>query len=373
MISLIENYFSHPIINSQLEVCPIPFKYDTYGGCLNGCKYCFARQLISFHRRKSDHPTFEYLKGSDTAKFSKWMSASVESIDNLSEHVAVRERIPLKIGAMSDPFPNIESTELITFNTLKILDEYDYPVVLLTKNPVVLSNYINKFDNPNWSIGVSLISTDDKFVRQLEPNAPLPSERLNAIQSIADAGYKVMVKIQPAIYPRILSDLPDLVGKISDCGAWAFNTEGLKIRPGMFDQEKIYFDQLNKSIGYDVLEYYKRCGVFKSPNLMMSYTKKMEYISLSMKLAKQHNLKYFCADNYMGKVGDGCECCGTEILRDYRIWGNNNRVKVFGGSTKSSSVLGTSILKTVSFNRSSKKFVTMNSFADNNSVLTDFF
>ena len=42
-----------PCITTQVDVCPIPFHYDTYIGCNHGCLYCFARANVNFRRRVS--------------------------------------------------------------------------------------------------------------------------------------------------------------------------------------------------------------------------------------------------------------------------------------------------------------------------------
>lgn len=138
---------------------------------------------------------------------------------NKPEEVAFKERIPLKIGAGADPFPYIEKKEKITYGFLKVLNEIDYPVEIQTKNPEILANYAEEFIGANWTIAVTLISVDEEFTRKVEPYAPTPQNRLNAIKKLTDMGFNVMIKIQPAIYPKILEDLPELIKEASNAGA----------------------------------------------------------------------------------------------------------------------------------------------------------
>ena len=75
--------------------------------------------------------------GNSSERFGKWVNRTLaKDIDyNKPEEVAFKERIPLKIGATSDPFPYAEVEEKITYGFLKILKEIDYPVQISTKNP----------------------------------------------------------------------------------------------------------------------------------------------------------------------------------------------------------------------------------------------
>ena len=337
------------MITSQLRVCPIPFRYDTYTGCTHGCKYCFARNTTEFSRTRHgvDKPSFSNIEGSNPEKLKLYLekifNSNIYNNSNYSEHVALKERIPIKIGASSDPFPGVELHEKITYDTLKIFDEYDYPLQILTKNPVILSKYINDFDNPNWAISCSLISTDDKLLKKLEPGAPTPDERFNAIKSITDRGYHVMIKVQPAILPIVINDLPKIVERGKDSGIWAFNTEGLKMSALITPNELKRWDEIGSILRYDIHSYYKyHFRISKEHDIEPYLQDKLEYIKLSVNLSNQYNLKYFVADNDIGNVGNGPECCGTENLRDYKIWGGCNRVGFFGGSDKSSKEFGES-------------------------------
>lgn len=334
--------FWEPSLTSQFRVCPIPFHLDPYGGRVYNCNYCFARDFITFHRRKSGFP-FTYLEWVDPAKFEAWCK-KVSKLPHFNyskgEQVAFKERIPLKIGATSDPFPPIEKELKVTYSVLKTLDKYDYPTEIQTKNPAILLSYANDFirsgwtydpHKPNWIVAVTLISTDDNFLKVAEPNAPSANERLDAIRGLTALGIPVMVKVQPAIYPKIMDDLPDLIKAIARAGVWAFNIQALKIRIAMPKPEQALLKRISDFVGIDLRDYYRG----ESQKLDKSYynlckSTKMKYITLAQKLAREHDLKFFVADNHMGRVGDGSECCGTQALHNYQIFGNNERTRFFG-------------------------------------------
>lgn len=326
--------FRKPSLTSQITHCPVPFHLDTYMGCGFGCTYCFAKDLVCFARRNSENKEFSYIVANNHEAFATWLDkVMAKDTATRSEEVALRERLVLKIGANSDPFPYKEKELGITLGFLKALHKYDYPVELQTKNPagILAALKQHNFDNPNWTIAVTIISCDEAFVKTVEVAAPTVKNRFAAIKKLTEMGLKVMVKIQPCVYPKIMTDLPDLIAAIKENGCWAFNTEGLKIRVSMpkDDQEKI--NENFKGVHANIRDFYKQNKNEKSKaDYELNDTLRLKYINLATELAKKHSLRYFVADNGMGCVGCSDECCGTEVLRNYKLWRHNSRSAAFG-------------------------------------------
>ncbi len=355
----------YPSLTSQFLICPIPFHFDTYRGCQYNCSYCFARDFVTFSRRNSKHKESTYLIGNTPASFMKWMNKVDKQNEhnyNKGEEVAIKERIPMKIGATADPFPYIEAKERITHDILSTLDLFDYPTEIQTKNPEILASYCDEFKDANWTIAVTLISTDEKFIKICEPNAPSAQSRLDAIKKLTDKGFKVMVKIQPAIYPKVLADLPLLIKKVAEAGCWAVNIEGLKIRISMPKEEQKLFQTIGDYLNLDLRDLYRTKGEKTGSDWEMSKELKQFYVDEAISHCKEHKIKCFIADNDMGKIGDGYECCGTGVLKDYKIWGCNSRTRSWGLADNESHELGKCV---VNFTRSydSKKPQTMNEVA----------
>lgn len=320
---LIKKYW-HPTLNGNFEACPIPFRLDTYKGCSYGCVYCFARQVTEYGRSKAKNAlevgsSFSRLEGLDYEKFERWMERTVNSeIDyDKAYKVALLERIPMKIGCMADPFPVVESTEKITYNTLKILDKYDYPVSISTKNPRVLADYYEDFNNPNWTIAVTIISSDKNLCEKIEPNAPDIDDRFKAIEKLTSLGAKVIVRIQPIIFPQIMDNLDELILKIKDSGAFGFVLEGLKIGMSQTQREQNFLSILSDYVGYDVRKWYKTNCVINSTTYELPTNMKMIYINKAKELAQKYNLECFVGDNDCRTESCNGECCGTKHLRNH--------------------------------------------------------
>jgi hypothetical protein len=108
----------------------------------------------------------------------------------------------------------------------------------------------------------------------------------------------------------------------------------------MSESERMLFAKISKVIGYDLRNYYAKNGITTGSDWEMTNPKKMEYINLAQFLADKYELKFYVADNNMGCLGCNGECCGTDVLHDYRIWGNNTRSRQFPDKSKYSEELG---------------------------------
>jgi hypothetical protein len=155
------------------------------------------------------------------------------------------------------------------------------------------------------------------------------------------------------------------VKAFKDHGAWAFNVEGLKVRCTMNEREQNVFEQIGKYVGDDefmglgIRKYYRLRGINTGSDFEITKERKMEYISLATELAQKNDIKLFVADNFMGQVGSSCECCGTERLRNYKIWGDNHRTRYWGNLPHESTHMRKVIFNTFSFSGDQNRYRTL--------------
>lgn len=360
--------FWEPYFTTQYKFCPIPFKIDTYRGCKYGCLFCFARDLTEFNRRprskninKSEHELKQsWLEGNDPVKFKKWIEKvnSQEYDYKKPWQVAFKERIPIKIGSMSDPFPLCEKTERITYDFLKILQEYDYPVQISTKNPEIFLTYADEFVGANIALNVSCSFCDDDIARQIEVAAIPPSKRFEAIKKLSDMGFKITVRVQPFILPYSYDNAERMVKMIKESGAWAFQTEGLKIKVNLPQKEKLIYKKMSDVLGFDIVDYFKQNGIVDTTDRCYNEEDTRKMLQLYTDLSIKYDIKFLNADNLIDKkYGCSAECCGTGCLRNYKIWGGNLRSQVFQEPEKYSTEIGKCL---VSFVRNRKQNILNN-------------
>ena len=179
-------------ISGQFLQCPLFLSVDTYEGCSNECRYCFAnlqhdRQYRGNHRRECIRP----------ALITAWERVlNGESIRNPMIEYLVRKKHPIQLGTKAEPFPRgIEQEVQNTRKFLEMCNKVSYPVYISTKNTGNMP--VDLLAKGNYVLGVSLSSHKTKDIRMLEKNTSDPMVRLSQIP--AGVFKKIIVRWQPFI------------------------------------------------------------------------------------------------------------------------------------------------------------------------------
>lgn len=164
--------------------CNYSIRLDTYGcGCAHDCNYCYAKSLLNF--RGLWNP----------------LDPSVADINKIRKKVAnlAGTTTPIRLGGMTDCFQPIEKEYRVTYETIKALNEYRVPYLIVTKSPLVASNeYIEILDKELAHIQITVTTTDDEISKSYE-KAPAPSERIKAIEKLQANGFDVALRLSPFI------------------------------------------------------------------------------------------------------------------------------------------------------------------------------
>ena len=154
---------------------------NPYRGCEHGCSYCFAR------------PTHAYLGLSpgldfETRLFAKPNAAALLRRELSNPRYDVR---PIAIGTNTDPYQPIERTHRVMREVLEVLSEFRHPVSILTKSDLVLRDLdlIAPMAREGLArVMLSITTLDGALARAMEPRAPRPDLRLEAVRVLAMAG-----------------------------------------------------------------------------------------------------------------------------------------------------------------------------------------
>lgn len=139
-------------------------------------------------------------------------------------------------------------------------------------------------------------------------------------------GYKVTVRIQPFILPYSEKVADRFIQKLKEVGAYGFETEGLKLRVISSQREKAIYGRIGEALGFDILSDFKNHGMVEGGDRCYSMEDKRRMLQLYTDKAKEYGIKFFNADNLVDPIyGCSAECCGTDFLRDHKVWGGARR------------------------------------------------
>ncbi|OUR93726.1 hypothetical protein A9Q84_19890 [Halobacteriovorax marinus] len=186
---------------SDCSQCYYGLQIDSYvNGCFHDCQYCWAKTDLT----KSNQWNNPMPVPIDITEFWKILYTIFETNEPHALRAIIEKRTPLRIGSLSDPFMTMDKKYNVTLEMLKILNHYDYPVVILTRSHhIVEKRYLDVMNPKLVAIQISLPSLNEEFTKLLEPGAPSPIKRLEALKVLSDLGFWTTVRLNPLfpIYP----------------------------------------------------------------------------------------------------------------------------------------------------------------------------
>ena len=172
----------------------IPFdrSINPYRGCEHGCIYCFAR------------PTHAYMGLSPGLDFESKLFAKPDAHELLERELAAPNYSPrtIAIGTNTDPYQPIEKRYEVMRRILTVLDRVGHPVGIVTKSALIVRDIdiLARMAKRNLvKVGISVTTLDAKLARVMEPRAPTPTRRLDALRELGKAGIPTRVMTAPIV------------------------------------------------------------------------------------------------------------------------------------------------------------------------------
>ncbi|MBV2150234.1 PA0069 family radical SAM protein [Sphingobium sp. AS12] len=185
---------------------------NAYRGCEHGCIYCYARPSHAYHDLS---PGLDF----ETKLFAKPDAAKLLRAELSKKNYAV---MPIALGTNTDPYQPIEKDWGITRAILELLAECRHPVFITTKSDRILRDIdllAAMARDTLVSVAISVTTLDPAVARTLEPRAPHPLRRVEAIRRLADAGVPVYASLSPIIPAITDHEIENIVARVAAAGA----------------------------------------------------------------------------------------------------------------------------------------------------------
>jgi DNA repair photolyase len=165
---------------------------NPYRGCEHGCIYCFAR------------PTHAYLGLSAGLDFESKLFMKPDAPEQLERELSAPGYTPktIAIGTNTDPYQPIEKQYELMRRILLVLEKAGHPVGIVTKSALILRDIdiLSRMARRNLAkVAISVTTLDPKLARIMEPRAPTPARRLEALRELAAAKIPTSVMVAPVI------------------------------------------------------------------------------------------------------------------------------------------------------------------------------
>jgi len=179
---------------SMLCTCRPKFSLHPYTGCSHFCLYCYASSYIGW---KPSTPK---------KSFIQILEKDLRYMNN---------NLVVELSSSSDPYPPIESWMMLTRRAIELLVGKKIKILITTKSDIVGRDSDLLLKTPS-AIMFTITTLDEELAKVIEPGAPSPWKRVEALKKLSERGLPVGVRIDPIIPslnddPRQLYELIDVV------------------------------------------------------------------------------------------------------------------------------------------------------------------
>lgn len=185
---------------------------NPYRGCEHGCAYCFAR------------PTHAWLGLSPGLDFESRLFVKPDA-PALLERELRRPGYrcqPIAMGTNTDPYQPLERKLKVTRRLLEVLAAFNHPVTIVTKSNLILRDLDILAPMAKRGLAraaVSVTTVERGLARRMEPRAPTPERRLEAIRGLSQAGVPAAVMFAPVIPALNDAELETILRAAAQAGA----------------------------------------------------------------------------------------------------------------------------------------------------------
>lgn len=250
---------------NRLCACPPKYSLSPYTGCQHQCLYCYASSYIrNFY---SARPKKDFLKRLEK-DIKKIPQGSIITLSN-----------------SSDPYMPLEEKLDLTKNSLKILTDYAVKLIIVTKSVLILRDIEIIRNLKNAAACFTLTTLKKDLAEKLEPLAPSPEDRLDAIEKLSSY-IPVICRFDPLIYPLNTNEIKELIKEVKKRGVKQIITSTYKAKPDNFNRLTKAFPE-HKDLWHKLYllngERINRC-IYLPRELREKLIKEVREISLQEKL-----------------------------------------------------------------------------------------
>jgi DNA repair photolyase len=224
-------YFTLPaksLLNRCVSKRGVPFAWtiNPYRGCEFACKYCYARY------------THEFMEMRDGIDFERKIYVKQQAAELLRHDLRrVKRGESIALGTATDPYQPAERRYEVTRGILEEFARHrGFELGVVTKSNLIVRDLdlLREFARSNaLSVHMTVTTMNVELARILEPRAPRPDLRMEAVRQLAECGINVGVSCSPVL-PGI-TDLPEnldtLVRAAAEAGARHVFANPLFLKP----------------------------------------------------------------------------------------------------------------------------------------------
>ena len=280
---------------NPLCTCPPKYGLNPYTGCGHGCLYCYITSYIpnAFNPRPKE----------------RLMELVRRDLEKIPRGAVVA------LSNSSDPYTPPEAQLGLTRKVLEVLLERGYRVLITTKSPLVLRDLdILAKHRERVAVQITITTLREELAERLEPRAPRPRGRLDAVKKLAEAGIKVTVRLDPLI--PYLNDDEENIEEVASSAAAA---GAIHLVASTYKAMRDNFARLAKAFPDKAplwRELYFEKGQFFHGQWYAPADYRRRVLAAAAEAARRHGLQFsICREDFFELNTPGAYCDGSHLLQ----------------------------------------------------------
>lgn len=273
---------------SSLCTCPPKLTFNPYTGCDHACAYCYASSYV---------PRFSECR------------VKKNLIRRLEKEAANLRGETISLSNSSDPYPNSEAETGLMRDCLKILARSKCSVQIITKSPLVARD-IDLLGRLPSMVSMTITTDSDEAAKLIEPQAPPPSARLKAAETLLAKGIPTSVRIDPLI-PFFNDKQERLVETLASIGVKHITSSTYKVKTDNWKRLSLALPALAEKLAPLYFEKGERIG----GSYYLPLDIRLKLLTSIAVLTKKRGLKFgVCRENLSGLNTAACD--GSWLLAE---------------------------------------------------------
>ncbi|MCB9794173.1 MAG: radical SAM protein [Alphaproteobacteria bacterium] len=205
------------LVRNRSPDIPYTWSLNPYRGCTHACAYCYARAF---------HELLDMGAGTDFDRRIRIKPQLPERLTQALTKPSWRGE-PVMLSGVTDCYQPLERVHRITRGCVEVLVRHRNPLGIITRSPLVTRDIdlLRELPPAAVRVNVSIPLLDAALARAIEPGAPAPERRLEAVAALAEAGIPVGVSVSPLIPGLNDEAVPRTLQAAREAGArWAWMT-----------------------------------------------------------------------------------------------------------------------------------------------------
>ncbi len=296
------------VSNFISPLCYTVLRLEPYTTCPFKCVYCYARW---------------YMKSPTNIVYPRYKA--LDMFRSFVKKVYRRglKPIPFRLSTLVDPFPPHEQLYRFSEKMLSVASDYEYPLIINTKSVYFAYDPIKKYllgllDKRLAILQISVSVLRESVARVLEPVAPDPIKRLDAVKELGSTDVPIAIRLSPFIpfaSPSTREDIEQFALLAKEVGVKHVIVETIRF-------ESSGIGDLLRRLGITniVFEGYSIREVDGLKPVSRASLKIVEgiYHILSRELEK-HGIAFATCKEGLFDFHTASDCCGAYLLRDAAI------------------------------------------------------